>query len=173
MKKDTNNNNDNNSNSNFKYIMLMGYNSSNSSSIVDGQQQQSTTTNNNKPTTIKLDLPGGKRHLGESTLYCVQREIMEECSLVVQYNWLFNRVSMQYGGGIGIGDDDRLTNNNKGTVVVVGGRRMEVSCSHDGDDGTSTTVYNKKDDAFVHVLTSKGNDCHDVFFVLTPPPILP
>jgi hypothetical protein len=168
----SNNNDDNDSNSNLQYIMLLGYNSS----IVDEQQQQQqqqlTTTNNNKTNTIKLDLPGGKRHLGESTLYCVQREIMEECSLVIQYNWLFSRVSMQYGGGIiGIGDDDRLTSNNKVTVIV-GGRRMAVSRSHDGDDGTTTTVDNKKDDAFVHVLTSKGNDCHDVFFVTHhhPPP---
>jgi hypothetical protein len=182
MKKDNNNNDDNDSNSNLKYIMLMGYNSS----IVDGQQQQQSTTttttnnnnnnnNNNKTNTIKLDLPGGKRHLGESTLYCVQREVMEECSLVIQYNWLFTRVSMQYGGG-SIGDDDRLNKRDKG-IVIVDGRRMVVSRSHDCDDGTSTTLDNKdgKDnDAFVHVLTSKGNDCHDVFFVMTPPPpILP
>jgi hypothetical protein len=75
---------------------------------------------------------------------------------------------MQYGGSIDV--DDRLEKNDVGTVVV-GGRRMTVSRIH-GHDGTPTVDRkNGKDNgAFVHVLTSEGKDCHDVFFVMTPPP---
>ena len=162
------NNNDDDSNNNFKCVMLMGYNDS----IVVGQQQQqqqhlSTTTN--KTSSIKLDLPGGKRHLGETTLCCVQREVMEECSLFINYDWLYTRVSMQYGGSIDV--DDRLEKKNDMGTVVVGGRRMTVSRRIHGRDGTPTVdrKNGKDDDAFVHVLTSKCKDCHDVFFVMTPP----
>ena len=161
------NNNDDDSNNNFKCVMLMGYNDS---IVVSRQQQQqhpSATTN--KTSSIKLDLPGGKRHLGETTLCCVQREVMEECSLLIKYDWLYTRVSMQYGGSIDV--DDRLEKKNDMGTVVVGGRRMTVSRRIHGHDGTPTVdrKNGKDDDAFVHVLTSKCKDCHDVFFVMTPP----
>jgi len=38
--------------------------------------------------TWQLDLPGGKRHLGESTFQCAIRETEEETSLVVDETWL-------------------------------------------------------------------------------------
>ena len=38
-------------------------------------------------TTIEIDLPGGKRHLGESSFDCAIRETKEETSLVVDATW--------------------------------------------------------------------------------------
>jgi hypothetical protein len=50
------------------------------------------------PREFELDLPGGKRHLGESTLEGAIREVEEECSLEINEGWMANRVPMQYGG---------------------------------------------------------------------------
>ncbi|KAG7361280.1 hypothetical protein IV203_036380 [Nitzschia inconspicua] len=36
---------------------------------------------------IELDLPGGKRHLGESSFDCAIRETLEETSLLVDDTW--------------------------------------------------------------------------------------
>jgi hypothetical protein len=44
-------------------------------------------SNENGSTTIQLDLPGGKRHLGESSFDCAIRETMEETSLLVDATW--------------------------------------------------------------------------------------
>ena len=38
---------------------------------------------------IQLDLPGGKRHLGEGPFECAMRETEEEVSLHVDETWLF------------------------------------------------------------------------------------
>jgi 8-oxo-dGTP pyrophosphatase MutT (NUDIX family) len=92
------------------------------------------------PYLLTLDLPGGKRHLGESTLRGVIREVEEECSLAIDYEYLFSRVSDRYGGGLG------------------------------PTKTTTNAVVNDDEDAMVRVLTSRGKDCHDVFFVVTPPP---
>lgn len=101
-------------------VMVMGY--------VDG------------PYLLTLDLPGGKRHLGESTLRGVIREVEEECSLAMDHEYLFSKVSDRYGGGLGL------------------------------TKTTTNAVVNEDEDAMVRVLTSRGKDCHDVFFVMTPPP---
>jgi hypothetical protein len=52
-----------------------------------------------------LDLPGGKRHLGESTLEGAIREVEEECSLLLSREWLEGQVPMKYGGA----QSDNLT----------------------------------------------------------------
>ena len=93
------------------------------------------------PYLLTLDLPGGKRHLGESTLRGVIREVEEECSLAIDYKYLFSKVSERYGGGLGL------------TTTT-----------------TNANVNDDYEDAIVQVLTSRGKDCHDVFFVMTPPP---
>jgi hypothetical protein len=54
------------------------------------------------PYLLTLDLPGGKRHLGESTLRGVIREVEVECSLAMDYEYLFSNVSDLYGGGLGL-----------------------------------------------------------------------
>ena len=66
------------SSNNVKYIMVMGY--------IDSS------------TAMELDLPGGKRHLGETTLQGVIREVEEECSIQIGYDWLVGHVSRRYGG---------------------------------------------------------------------------
>ena len=63
---------------NDRYCMVLGY--------TDG------------PTKISFDLPGGKRHLGESTLESLVREVKEECSLELDKVWLKERLSRRYGG---------------------------------------------------------------------------
>ena len=40
------------------------------------------------PETWELDLPGGKRHLGESTSDCAIRETEEECSVAIDPKWI-------------------------------------------------------------------------------------
>ena len=40
------------------------------------------------PDSWLLDLPGGKRHLGESTLDCAVRETEEECSVTIDREWI-------------------------------------------------------------------------------------
>ena len=40
------------------------------------------------PYLLTLDLPGGKRHLGESTLRGVIREVEEKCSFAIDYEYL-------------------------------------------------------------------------------------
>jgi NTP pyrophosphohydrolases including oxidative damage repair enzymes len=37
---------------------------------------------------LDLDIPGGKRHLGESSLECALRETLEETSLVIETSWI-------------------------------------------------------------------------------------
>ena len=58
------------------------------------------------PQSITLDLPGGKRHLGESTINGVVREVEEECSLLIDENWLMHHVSTRYGGSKDENRDD-------------------------------------------------------------------
>jgi len=41
-------------------------------------------------TELEMDIPGGKRHLGESSLKCAIRETLEETSLVIEQSWLLN-----------------------------------------------------------------------------------
>ena len=75
---------------------------------------------------LMLDLPGGKRHLGQSTLMCAIRETMEECSLTIDRGWLSRMVPVQYGGDV---------------LVEVGGEEEEegkvkgATTTNDGDDG--------------------------------------
>ncbi len=61
-----------------QHIMVLGY--------IDGS------------TELTLDLPGGKRHLGESTLESLVREVEEESSLKLDKQWLAERLSRRYGG---------------------------------------------------------------------------
>ncbi|KAL7481263.1 hypothetical protein ACHAW6_006944 [Cyclotella cf. meneghiniana] len=63
----------------LQYIMIIGYQ--------DGPFQWT------------LDLPGGKRHLGESTLEGAIRELEEECSLRLDRKWVEALVPLKYGGG--------------------------------------------------------------------------
>ena len=65
---------------NLKYVMLFGY--------IDS------------PTKIQLDLPGGKRYLGESTLDCAIRKADRECSVKIDRDWLSSRVPSKYGGSL-------------------------------------------------------------------------
>lgn len=68
------------------HIMVLGY--------VDG------------PTEIMIDLPGGKRHLGESTLESLVREVKEETSLELDKQWLYERLSRRYGGALDENNED-------------------------------------------------------------------
>ena len=45
-----------------------------------------------------LDLPGGKRHLGETTIEGAIREVEEECSLKLNQKWLEGQLPIRYGG---------------------------------------------------------------------------
>jgi len=69
------------------------------------------------PRNFELDLPGGKRHLGESTLEGAIREVEEECSLQIDNEWFANRVSKEYGG-IRVGNANN-TGGDDGSVVRV------------------------------------------------------
>ncbi|KAL7539395.1 hypothetical protein ACHAXR_009253 [Thalassiosira sp. AJA248-18] len=69
----------------LQYIMVMGY--------IDS------------PHNFTLDLPGGKRHLGESTLQGAIREVEEECSLPIDQEWVASRVLKQYGGNLTVATD--------------------------------------------------------------------
>jgi len=92
------------SNNNVKYIMTMGY--------IDSSHA------------IELDLPGGKRHLGETTLQGVIREVEEECSLQIGYDWLVGNVSRRYGGSRDTGEGD-------GSIRVLEPRKVKGSVSGD------------------------------------------
>ncbi len=61
-----------------KFVMVIGY--------IDG------------PTQYQLDLVGGRRRLGESTLEDALREVEEECSLKIDKGWMEKRVSKEFGG---------------------------------------------------------------------------
>ena len=61
-----------------KYVMILGY------------QKESMK--------LELDLPGGKRHLGETTLDGAVRETEEECSLRLDIEWLASRMPVRFGG---------------------------------------------------------------------------
>eukprot|EP00956_Cyclotella_meneghiniana_P017676 scaffold29028_cov77-Cyclotella_meneghiniana.AAC.1 len=52
----------------------------------------------NESFNLTLDLPGGKRHLGETTLEGAIREVEEESSLQLNKKWLESRISVRYGG---------------------------------------------------------------------------
>lgn len=91
------------SSNNVQYIMVMGYIDSSNS---------------------KLDLPGGKRHLGETTLHGVIREVEEECSLQINHDWLISHVSKRYGGSKDTGEDD-------GNIQVLEPRKVKGSVSGD------------------------------------------
>lgn len=58
------------------------------------------------PTELMLDLPGGKRHLGESTLESLVREVKEETSLELDKQWLSERLSRRYGGALDENSED-------------------------------------------------------------------
>ncbi|KAL7507806.1 hypothetical protein ACHAXN_008150 [Cyclotella atomus] len=51
-----------------------------------------------------LDLPGGKRHLGENTLEGAIREVEEECSLQLDSQWLESQMPKKYGGANSLTD---------------------------------------------------------------------
>lgn len=76
-------------NRNLQYIIVLGYTEN------CGNSSGAARSNN----FITLDLPGGKRHLGETTLRGAIREVEEECSLQIDEGWFSSRVSKQYGGG--------------------------------------------------------------------------
>eukprot|EP00571_Detonula_confervacea_P005746 CAMPEP_0172324782 /NCGR_PEP_ID=MMETSP1058-20130122/52319_1 /TAXON_ID=83371 /ORGANISM="Detonula confervacea, Strain CCMP 353" /LENGTH=548 /DNA_ID=CAMNT_0013041163 /DNA_START=150 /DNA_END=1793 /DNA_ORIENTATION=+ len=115
---------------NLQYIMVMGY--------IDG------------PRILTFDLPGGKRHLGESTLQGAIREVEEECSLIIDHGWFADRVSKRYGGDDG---------NNESMANIA-----DISSGNSGeDDGYSGGL--------VQVLEPrkiKGSQSGDAFFVMTP-----
>jgi len=93
------------SSNDVKYIMVMGY--------IDSSHS------------IELDLPGGKRHLGETTIQGVIREVEEECSLLIDCDWLVGNVSKRYGGkDTGEGDGD-------GSIQVLEPRKVKGSVSGD------------------------------------------
>jgi hypothetical protein len=50
------------------------------------------------PKGLELDLPGGKRHLGETTLQSLVREVREETMIQLDEEWLSERLSSRYGG---------------------------------------------------------------------------
>ncbi|KAL3807576.1 hypothetical protein ACHAXA_005152 [Cyclostephanos tholiformis] len=74
---------------------------------------------------LTLDLPGGKRHLGESTLMCAIRETMEECSLTIDRGWLSRMVPVRYGGDVlvEVGEEEEEEGEVKGATTT-----------NDGDD---------------------------------------
>ena len=47
-----------------------------------------TKTTKGKHTIYEIDLPGGKRHLGETSFDCAVRETLEETSLAIDASWL-------------------------------------------------------------------------------------
>jgi len=97
------------SNNNVKYIMVMGY--------IDSSHA------------IELDLPGGKRHLGETTIQGVIREVEEECSLQIDHDWLVGNVSKRYGGN----NKDMTTREEEegGGIQVLEPRKVKGSVSGD------------------------------------------
>ena len=96
----------NNNTNKTQFIMVLGY--------IDN------------PQSITLDLPGGKRHLGESTMNGVIREVEEECSLLIDENWLMRHVSTRYGGSKDENKDDTST-----AVQVLEPKKIKGSVSGD------------------------------------------
>ncbi len=126
------------------YLMVMGY-------VVIGD-------GNDDGILLTLDLPGGKRHLGESTLSCAIRETEEECSLIIDEMWLSDMVHVRYGGNVEEEGGEE-------------GGEEEGSTSMTNDVDELRRSVTEDDGAFVRVLTSRvGNDSHDAFIVMTPPP---
>jgi hypothetical protein len=110
--KDTNTNNSNDDQPasallQYPYIMVIGYHDTNSQ--------------------WTLDLPGGKRHLGENTFQCAIREVEEECSLQLNQEWMEGRVPIEYGGLLA----------------------SDVVPPADGCDGGVVTVLESFGDAFI------------------------
>lgn len=108
-------------NAHLKYVMVIGY--------IDS------------PTEFKIDLTGGKRHLGESTLECAVRETAEECSLKIDKDWLACRVTNEY-----VHEEDASS---------------EVKVP-------KSLRYTRDGSSEVKVLGLSGGV--NVFFVMTPPP---
>ena len=77
---------------------------------------------------IELDLPGGKRHLGETTLQGVIREVEEECSLQIDYDWLVDNISNRYGGN---NKDMTTGEEEEGGIQVLEPRKVKGSVSGD------------------------------------------
>ncbi len=50
------------------------------------------------PKGLELDLPGGKRHLGETTLQSLVREVREETMIQLDEEFLSERLSSRFGG---------------------------------------------------------------------------
>jgi len=146
-----------------------------------------------------LDLPGGKRHLGETTLQSLLREVEEECSLEMRVDWWMERMPRLYGGnnccdldGSEIGKfnwDEVGGMDDGGDIVVFGkGGLDEIGNGNENendlgerDDGGDFVVFGKdgfensdgrRNYGLVHVLQTerKGYDNTDVFVVAVPPP---
>lgn len=91
----------------LKYVMLFGY--------VDEPTRSCSRF------TIQLDLPGGKRHLGESTLECAIRKADKECSLKIDKEWMASRVARKFGGVLA--NDD--SSSSDGVVKVIAPKGKE------------------------------------------------
>ncbi|KAL3782202.1 hypothetical protein HJC23_001022 [Cyclotella cryptica] len=91
----------------------------------------------------KLDLPGGKRHLGESTLEGVIREVEEECSLRLDRKWMEDLVPLEYGGGAD--SYDRL--NEPSSEISLDESSREIS-------GGFVRVFETTGDAFLVMIPS-------------------
>ena len=90
----------------------------------------------NEPFNLTLDLPGGKRHLGETTLEGAIREVEEESSLQLNKKWFESRVSVRYGG------IDRIDTNLDLLSMEVNG---------------SVQVFETSGDAFLLVVPPRNN----------------
>ena len=111
----------------MQYIMVLGY--------VDS------------PNAIELDLPGGKRHLGESTLEGAIREVEEECSLLIDQEWFASQVSERYGGN---------------SISTIAGISSNTTSKKENENGSFVQVFEPQ--------KVKGNESGDAFFVMTPSP---
>jgi hypothetical protein len=77
------NNNNNNNNKQYQryndyYIMI----------TITQEQKQQHQNNHHDRMVWEIDIPGGKRHLGESSWDCAKRETEEEVSLCIDDTWL-------------------------------------------------------------------------------------
>ena len=59
------------------------------------------TKNDTNITVLDIDLPGGKRHLGETSFECAVRETEEETSLKINKSWLLADEEKDHNYGIG------------------------------------------------------------------------
>ena len=112
-----------------EYVVVLGYNDS--------------------TTEIELDLPGGKRHLGETSVEGAIRETEEEISFKIDAEWFRNRIPAKYGGTLCSSTDDD-DNNNK-----------------TNEKGNKSPWSSQ-----ILALCSKRKDEQgNVYFVMPPPPL--